>query len=396
MNNKSFRFLWIGQSLANSGDVFYIVGLLTLIYSWTSSAIYMSIVPFTITLASFCSSLLAPLIIDRFSLKQILSYSQLIKVLLLGCLLLLLPMQSLVVTFVLIMLISFLDGMAYPASSALVPHYVGHDTLPKANSLLSTTYQTIQLGGWASGGIIVSLIGSKHTMWLTCVLYIIAAVMMFVMDNEQKEEKQETEEQLSTKQSLIEGWQFIRKNKLIKLLVTVRCFQSMAAVVWIAAILYIYVEQVLQVSESWWGYINASFMVGLLLGGIYMFKTSDTFTCFAKQYVLYGLLIASIITIGFGFTSFPFLALLLVFIHGIIEEIIGTTVYTMTQQATPLDVLPKVSAAENAVMLVTFSISSLFVGVLAHYFGVTVVFTISGLILFGAFLLVWWQRETLQ
>jgi MFS transporter, DHA3 family, macrolide efflux protein len=393
MNNRSFRFLWIGQSFANSGDVFYIVGLLTLIYNWTASAFYMAIVPFTITIAAFCSSLLAPLVIDRFSLKHILSYSQLTKTFLLGCLLLSLPLQSLSVTFSLIMLISLLDGLSAPASSALVPHYVGLDDLPKANSLLSTLYQTIQLGGWASGGIIVAFIGSTYTIWLTCFLYLIATMMMFFMVSDQKEEKQ-VEEQ-STKESLIEGWQFIRKNKLIRLLITVQCAQSMAAVVWIAAILYIYVEQVLQVGEQWWGYINVSFMIGLVLGGIYMFKMSGKFVSHTKQYVLYGLFIASCITIGFGFTSIPLLALLLVFLHGIVEEIIGTTVYTMIQQSTPLDVLSKVSAAQNASMLVTFSISSLLVGILAQYFGVTVVFVVSGVILFGAFLIVWRQRVVL-
>jgi MFS transporter, DHA3 family, macrolide efflux protein len=396
MNNRSFRFLWIGQLFANSGDVFYIVGLLTLIYSWTASAIYMSIVPFTITLASFISSLLAPLVIDLFSLKHILAYSQLIKTILLGCLLISLPLQSLIITFLLIMLISFLDGLAAPASSALTPHYVGHDELPKANSLLSMTHQTVQLGGWASGGIVVAFIGSTYTIWLTCGLYVIATIMMFFLSNEQKEKEQEAEEKLSTKQSLIEGWQFIRQNPLIKLFITLQCFQSMAAVVWIAAILYIYVEQVLQVGEQWWGYINASFIIGLILGGLYMFKTSEKFASHTKHYVLYGLLIASGITIGFSFTSIPLLALLLVFMHGVIEEVIGTTVYTMTQQATPLDVLPKVSAAQNAVILVTFSIGSLLVGILAQYFGVTVVFVLSGFILFISFLLVWRQRNLLS
>jgi hypothetical protein len=52
--------------------------------------------------------------------------------------------------------ISFLDGWANPASGALLPILVPDDKLTKANSLLSTLSQCVQLGGWAVGGIFSS------------------------------------------------------------------------------------------------------------------------------------------------------------------------------------------------------------------------------------------------
>lgn len=36
MKNQSFRFLWNGQSMANLGDVFYIVGIISLLYTLRS------------------------------------------------------------------------------------------------------------------------------------------------------------------------------------------------------------------------------------------------------------------------------------------------------------------------------------------------------------------------
>lgn len=79
MNKSSFRFLWIGQSLANSGDVFYMVGLIAIIYELTGSVTYMAFVPFFITASRFVSGIIAPLIIERVSLKALLAYSQLGK-----------------------------------------------------------------------------------------------------------------------------------------------------------------------------------------------------------------------------------------------------------------------------------------------------------------------------
>src|SRR5688572_20026845 len=68
MKNISFRCLWIGQAFANLGDIFYVVGLISLLYTLTGSAFYLSLLPFTTTIFRFISSLLAPLVIDRFPL----------------------------------------------------------------------------------------------------------------------------------------------------------------------------------------------------------------------------------------------------------------------------------------------------------------------------------------
>ncbi|MDV2683025.1 hypothetical protein RYX56_01410 [Alkalihalophilus lindianensis] len=43
-HSSSFRFLWLGQSFANLGDVLYIVALITLIYQLTGSATYMALI----------------------------------------------------------------------------------------------------------------------------------------------------------------------------------------------------------------------------------------------------------------------------------------------------------------------------------------------------------------
>lgn len=60
MNNKSFRYLWTGQALANCGDLFYVVGLMAIVHEITGSAMYMAMIPFVTTLARFISGALRP------------------------------------------------------------------------------------------------------------------------------------------------------------------------------------------------------------------------------------------------------------------------------------------------------------------------------------------------
>jgi DHA3 family macrolide efflux protein-like MFS transporter len=69
----------LGQSLANVGDVLYIVGVISVIYTLTESATASAFVPFTITFSMFISSILTPLLIGKFNLKHLLIGSQIGK-----------------------------------------------------------------------------------------------------------------------------------------------------------------------------------------------------------------------------------------------------------------------------------------------------------------------------
>lgn len=165
MNKSSFRFLWIGQSLANSGDVFYMVGLIAIIYELTGSVTYMAFVPFFITTSRFLSGLVAPLIIERVKLKPLLAYSQSGKtvaiIILTGYIEFFSSFNTSFLIFLFVIAISFLDGWANPARNALIPILVEQDDLVKANSFLAILDQTIRLGGWAVGGMLVAIMGEQ-------------------------------------------------------------------------------------------------------------------------------------------------------------------------------------------------------------------------------------------
>lgn len=147
----SFRFLWFGQMLANLGDILYIVCLIKIIFDATGSVTYMSLVPFFNTTSALFSGLLAPLIISKYKLRAVLVYSQSGKTLLLFVLCLYLNDLTdnlLYFIYLLISVISFLDGWASPARNALIPSLVDERNLMKTNSLLSISDQIVQLIAW--------------------------------------------------------------------------------------------------------------------------------------------------------------------------------------------------------------------------------------------------------
>ncbi|MFK3960207.1 MFS transporter [Guptibacillus hwajinpoensis] len=379
MRFRSFRFLWIGQGFANTGDVLYIVALIALLYQSTGSALYLSLLPFTITIARFVSGMCAPLVLNRFSLKGLLVGSQSIKTGLLGLLgvSLWLFAPSILIILVLVFIIAFLDGWAAPARNAMLPQLVTEDELAKANSFVAVVDQSIQFGGWALGGILVAATSGSFVIWVTFVMYVISTLIMaLIVVRDHRERK--------TKIYMMSGWRLIWKHPVLRLFHVMIFIETIANVVWIAAILYIFVEEVLMKSEAWWGYLNASFFIGLIAGGMAVSKYTNWFERYMKETLLVTCFAISILTFAFGLISVPVIALLLTVLSGMVEQIKSIAMVTFIQKKCPKDSLPEVFSAQSALISITFGLGSLLYGFLAETISVPFVFALSGVLLLAS------------
>lgn len=390
---SSFRFLWIGQSLANCGDVFYIVGLITLIYEVTESATYMALFPLINTLSRFFSGIVAPLFLDRFSLKRLLVASQLGKTLLLlliGGVSTFMDVGSILfILLTCVAFVAFLDGWATPARNALIPQLVSKDKLLKVNSFLSTIDEFIQLGAWPIGGILIVTMGSGNLIWLTFILFIISTILMgFIREPVSlihQEEMKEDVEPLNRRDSLKGGWVTIWKTPSLRAITIVECIESMANVVWIAAIMYVYVDQVLHANEQWWGYINTALSAGLMIGGFLGLKYAHMIETHIKFIIIGSMFLVSLTNFVFGINSSPWLALLIPLVYGFLSVIKATAQQTIVQTAKiSAKSLSKVYSAQDAIVFGTFGISTLLLGYLTDIFGARFPFLLSATFLFLA------------
>ena len=379
MRLRSFRFLWIGQGFANTGDVLYIVALIAVLYQSTGSALYLSLLPFTITIARFMSGMCAPLVLNRFSLKGLLVGSQSIKTGLLGMLGLSLWLfdPSILIILVLVFIIAFLDGWATPARNAMLPQLVTEDELAKANSFVAVIDQSIQFGGWALGGILVAATSGSFVIWVTFVMYVISTLMMgLIVVRDHRERK--------TKIHMMSGWRLIWKHPVLRIFHVMIFIEAIANVVWIAAILYIFVAEVLMKSEAWWGYLNACFFIGLIAGGMAVSKYTNWFERYMKETLLATCFAISILTFVFGLISVPVIALLLTVLSGMVEQIKSIAMVTFIQKKCPKDSLPEVFSAQSAMISIAFGLGSLLYGFLAETISVPFVFALSGVLLLAS------------
>lgn len=382
MKNRSFRFLWLGQSMANLGDVFYIVGIISLLYTLTESPFALALVPFINMFGRFISGMISPWLINRFPLKTLLVYSQVSKTVLLAVLSLLLSSDATTNLFIILTFvgcIAFLDGWASPASHAMLPRLVPKEQLLKANSFFSIVSETVNLGGWALGGAAVAQTSGQFVIFGTVGLYIMATLMMIGIYDPTPFQKKVFEGKRN--RELTEGWQIIWKNPLFRSLHVIIIFEAIADVVWIASILYIFVSQVLGQTEAWWGYINTAFFFGMIIGGVLCSRFVIGIENNLKRLLILFSFGISGVTLLFGVTTIPWISILLVIVNGIVQQLKGIVSETLLQKSATPDELPKIYAVQGALISLLFGISSLSFGAIAELWDVRITFILAAALL---------------
>ncbi|MEK4629021.1 MFS transporter [Solibacillus sp. FSL R7-0682] len=376
---KSFQYLWISQLFANLGDVFYIVGLISIIYHSSESALLMALLPFLNMVGRMISSSFAPLMFNRYRLKQLLVISQGIKTILLLILVVgLIYTDSFIFVFILVFFVALLDGLAQPAGTALIPRIVEKSKLLRANSILSIVNETTQLAGWALGGILVAVTNGNFIIWLTLVFYIISTLCMaFIIDRTPFERKIT----VTKKQELSEGFRLIWDNRSFRSIHFMLVAESIANVVWVAAIMYIFVANVLHVSEVWWGYINTVFFIGLVIGGFVCTKFEHIFIQHIKVIVLFTAFAVALVMLVFGLNQIAMMALLLSLLYGVFDQVKGIVLGTWLQVKASDQELPKVYSAQGVITSLMFGLATLMAGAFANMMSVHWLFIGAGLLL---------------
>ncbi|MEH7097968.1 MFS transporter [Neobacillus vireti] len=378
--NKNFTLLLLGHSLANIGDVLYVVSVISTIFNLTSSATASSIVPFTITSAMFVSSVLTPLLVGKVNLKWLMAGSQIGKTILLvilGLIVLGITASNYYLIFLLIGLIALLDGCANPIRQTLIPHYVTSEELIKANGITETVTQIVQAAMWFVGSSLLLILSPEQLIWIVGCLFAISSTLLCLLENV-------TDLTTKTKgklDQLKQGWRVLSETPVLRKIAWIDSLETIAGTVWIAAILYVFINDALHVDEKWWGFINGAYFFGLILGSVYCINYSSFVEKKLGTFIFIGSFTCFLVTIWFGLNSNPIIALLLSTFIGIFGQIKHIPQQTVIQTSVSKEGLSTVYTSLGAIGTGIFGVGSLLVGILADMLGVRIVFFLSALML---------------
>jgi MFS family permease len=390
MNTFSFRFLWIGQSFASLGDVLYVVALITLLYEATGSATYTAMVAFLRCFSNLISGFIAPLILERFPLRSLLIYAQFGQ----AALLLILIMfmhdvasfnPQVVLTFV--VLLACLEAWILPAKNAIVPSIVSEQQLVKANGLLATVDQGVRLAGWSLGAALFVWLGGLPLLWLTFTLFTLSSLAMVGIRMSPLSVPPLLREPQSMWQKLQMGWLVLWRVPVLRIISALEILEGLAGGIFAGGVMLVYVKDILHKGEDWWGFINASFLVGTLVGGLCGIFLSRLVNRWLGHTILFGSLMFCTLTFSFAWIPIPLAALIINFLMGPAFQLRDIAQRTLCQKWIEPHQLPQVFSAKGTLAFATFGISAVLMAGLTDWLGVQFALTVSATLYAGCSLI---------
>ena len=388
--SNSFIKLLVSQLFANLADIFFRVTIIANIYIISKSVIATSLVPILIGVSSFVASLLVPLVTKRLALNRVLSLSQFGKTILLAILVgMFIVMQSVapLVTYLFVVAISILDGFAAPVSYAIVPRYA--TDLGKANSALSMTGEAVQLVGWGLGGLLFATIGLLPTTFIILMLYIISSFLMLFLPKAEVEVL-ESETNLEI---LLKGWKLVARDPRLRLFVSANLLEIFSNTIWVSSIILVFVTELLNETESYWGYSNTAYSIGIIISGFIAFRLSEKFLAAKWESILFPLVAMAIVTLTILY--FPNAQMFLLFsaLVGMLSQLKEVPETVFLQETVEENNLVNVYSVLEVISTLAFSVFVLLMSYITESFGISISFWLSAICLMIEAILIYIRRD---
>ena len=388
--SNSFIKLLVSQLFANLADIFFRVTIIANIYIISKSVIATSLVPILIGISSFVASLLVPLVTKRLALNRVLSLSQFGKTILLTILVgMFTVMQSVapLVIYLFVVAISILDGFAAPVSYAIVPRYA--TDLGKANSALSMSGEAVQLVGWGLGGLLFATIGLLPTTFIILILYIISSFLMLFLPNAEVEVL-ESETNLEI---LLKGWKLVARDPRLRLFVSANLLEIFSNTIWVSSIILVFVTELLNETESYWGYSNTAYSIGIIISGLIAFRLSEKFLAAKWESILFPLVAMAIVTLTILY--FPNAQMFLLFsaLVGMLSQLKEVPESVFLQETVEENNLVNVYSVLEVISTLSFSVFVLLMSYITESFGISISFWLSAICLMIEAILIYIRRD---
>jgi MFS family permease len=306
---------------------------------------------------------------------------------------------SLTILFIGQIFLSAFSSIFDASTAAMLPEIISKDNLLKGNSVLGSINSATYIIGPIAGAALFGFFGIRIVLFINGVSFIASAISeIFIKYYPQEESKSITVEKV--KEDIIEGFNFIKDADGILPLIYFAAVANFFGVASITVILpYIFVEG-LGFSDSQFGVLQASVMIGIFLGNILLSIVSQKLN--KKKIVIYGLTAQAGLFFIIGIFFYPWVirtfgrgsiylfGILLIFLvmFGVANAFINTSINTNLQLMIPNRVRARVLSAYSFGMQVISPLGVFVAGIaleLIKYYNLFMTCTVMILIATGIF-----------
>jgi MFS family permease len=365
LSNPGFLLLWMGQLLSQLADRVFIYVLMIMAYSLTKSNLGVSIPMLSFGIPSILFGSFAGVFADRLDRKGLMVVSCLLRGMLI---LLLVPLvnHSVLLIFLVSMLIYTAAQFFAPAESSAIPELVEKKNLIVANSLFIVTWMGASMIGFGLGAPLVNMMGEQATFILSASLYFIASSFIFLVPLKYKV-LQEGSPKWNVFDDLKNGLIYISKNIVIGYSLF-KLFIATSALAVLSLLAMSYAKEVLMIGEKNFGYLVISAGIGMFVGMTLLSRLSQYFkktTIITASFLLSGAALFALATY-----SDIKLSLLLIFVLGLCNVFINSSLQTILQSEVPEGVRGRVFGVQNMLINSAFTFPLIIFGIVADMWGI--------------------------
>jgi hypothetical protein len=234
------------------------------------------------------------------------------------------------------------------------------------------------------GGVLILSLGFKLLIWLNLLSFLLSALVtaLLVMPAEAAPARLPFRG-LSLGRDIADGLAYLRRHPLARPLVTMEVLEHFPHAIWTSALLLVFTQQALKAGPDGWGYQNAAFYGGQILGALVAVGLSAWLGRRAGQVILWNAVLSGGFTLAYAYSPGLAPAVALCVLFGPTSSMRDVAQDSLLQAAVDPAMLGRVHATRTMLARLAFMGAGLAFAWLADQTPVRWIYVAGGLLYFG-------------
>lgn len=275
-----------------------------------------------------------------------------------------------------------------PARLALIPALVPRQQLVRANSLIMGTNQATLAVGYLLGGVLILRVGFHRLVLLDLATFLVAATLVLSIRTTVAAEGREV---LSTVlvpavpmwRAVADGASYLRRHELARPLVVMEVLEYVPHGVWTAAIMLVFVQEALGGNAADWGYQNAAFFSGQLVGAVIATVAARRLALRPGWMIIGNAFFFGLLTIIYALSPTNAIAVVIAFIFGPPSAMRDIAQDSLLQASVTGEVMGRVYAIRYMLVNLNFMVAGVAFAWLADMVPIRWIYVLAGILYVG-------------
>jgi MFS family permease len=364
LRHRGFRLLWTATLLSSTArwaDM-VVVGWLTL--ELTNSALMVGIVTGS-KMAGYVAAPFMGVFADRMDRRLLLIIAAVVNLAVSAIMLLLFASGSLALwhVIVLALLSSLTWALDNPTRQAFIPDLVGREDLTNAIALNAVAAEITVVVGPALGGVLIPTLGMGGAFGLIACIYLADTAVLLLLKDARAAAPHAHEPPVK---SLVGGIKYVWSNQTVLVLLLIAFILNLLAAPYRYAFLPLFSRYILDAGPTGYGMLTAMAGFGALVAGLWVVSLGN-FERKGRMMVWSGFAWPASLLL-FALSTWYYLSMALVFVAGLAQAVVWTTIATLILSNTAQSMRGRVMGLRTGVVI-SLPIGNFLAGAVAEHFG---------------------------